>query len=327
MYTFSEIKEIKQLEMLVLIRETERLIAEKAKEKKIKTPIHLGIGQEAIAVGIAQNLRKTDYIYGNHRSHSHYLASGGSLFELFSEILGKSTGCSAGKGGSMHITSPKNGFVGSMPIVAGTIPIAVGSALAIKTDGRSDIAVSYFGDGATEEGVFHESLNIASSLSLPILFVCENNFFSSHLHLSERQPDMSLKRFAIANNIECSQVDGNILEEIEQESKKLISRIRKVGSPAFIEALTYRHFGHVGFEIDEEIGLNRKLDLEKWALRDPVKHTIFKSIDSNLLDQQQVDEIKKSISIFVEECWVKALKSPFPKDGELLSNVYYGKIS
>ena len=327
MYNFSKIKIIKQLEMLFLIRETELLIAKKAKEKIIKTPIHLAIGQEAIAVGINQNLRKTDYIYGNHRSHSHYLASGGSLYELFSEIMGKSTGCSAGKGGSMHITSLKNGFVGSMPIVAGTVPIAVGSALALKTNGRDDIAVSYFGDGATEEGVFHESLNIASSLSLPILFVCENNLFSSHLHLSERQPDISLKRFAVANNIVHTQVDGNIVEDIEQESKELISRIRKLRAPAFIEALTYRQVGHVGFEIDEEIGLNRKVDLQKWALKDPIKYTTSKLIESNLLSQVQVEEKMKLISTFVIQCWDEALKSPFPKDGDLLSNVYFEEIS
>jgi pyruvate dehydrogenase E1 component alpha subunit len=132
MYNFSKIPEIRQLQLMILIRKAELLLAEKASQGDFKTPIHLGVGQEAIAVGISENLRKTDFIFGNHRSHAHYLAVGGSLFELFAEILGKKTGCSGGKGGSMHIASPQNGFIGSMPIVGGTIPLALGAALTAR---------------------------------------------------------------------------------------------------------------------------------------------------------------------------------------------------
>lgn len=323
MYNFSNITEVRQLQLMVLIRKTELLLAEKASNNEFKTPIHLGIGQEAIAVGISENLKKTDFIFGNHRSHAHYLAIGGSLFELFSEILGKKSGCSGGKGGSMHITSPENGFIGSMPIVGGTIPIALGAALTARNQGMEKIAVTYFGDGAVEEGVFHESLNIASIMELPILFVCENNLFSSHLHISERQPDQNISRFAQANLINSIQVDGNNISEVQNETAKLITNIRTTGKPGFVEAFTYRLYGHVGFDQDINVGLNRKTDLIAWNDKDPIRSFKLGLIQSKTMSESQFLEIESDVGEFVNSNWTLATKEEYPKINELTKNVYF----
>ena len=181
---------IEKFKMLLLIRKVELSIGLESKANSFKTPVHLAIGQEAIAVGISEFLKTSDFVFGNHRSHAHYLALGGSPQELISEILGKKDGCSAGRGGSMHIKAPDKGFMGSMPIVAGTISLAVGAGLQISKS-SDQISVSYFGDGATEEGVFHESLNFASKFGVPTLFVCENNFYSVYTPLNERNQEFS----------------------------------------------------------------------------------------------------------------------------------------
>ena len=323
MYHHNADLDIKNLELLLLIRKVELLLAEKASKRLFNTPIHLGIGQEAVAVGVSNNLRKSDYIFGNHRSHAHYLAAGGSVFELFAEVLGKAAGCSGGKGGSMHITSPDNGFIGSMPIVAGTIPIALGAALTSKLLKGNSVSVSYFGDGAAEEGVFHETLNLASIMELPILFICENNLFSSHLHISERQPSHEISRFAQANKISYLSVDGNNLNEIQRESSRMISEIRETGKPGFIEAFTYRSYGHVGFEIDEQIGLNRKKDLEEWSNRDPIKNFSDELLLKKIISSATLIEIKKEINLFVQNEWEKAMNADFPNHKQLVSNVYF----
>lgn len=308
---------------MVLIREAELRIGSEFRNKTFQTPIHLAVGQEAISVGIANNLFKTDAVFGNHRSHGHYLALDGSLKELFSEILGKTNGCSGGKGGSMHIKSPENGLIGTMPIVASTIPIAVGAALAIKRRDSTSVSVAFFGDGATEEGVFHESLNLASILELPILFVCENNQFSSHLHISERQNSNETVRFAIANNITHKVVDGNSLEEVQQASEELLRIARGHRKPVYLEAKTYRLYGHVGGEIDETIGLNRELDLKAWSLRDPLKLLKEKLLRSDRISIGSIESIEDSIRKLVDETWQEALLESYPLDTSLLDGVYY----
>ena len=206
---FSPDKLLFFLKSLKTIRFAEVLIADKRQAGLIGGPVHLGVGQEAIPVGVSNYLTSSDRVFGAHRSHSHILALGSSIHKLFAEILGKDTGFSRGMGGSMHLWDKPNGFYGSVPIVSGTVSIAVGAALAAKLQKTSDIAVAYFGDGAIEEGVVHESLNLAKILNLPILFVVENNLFASHMHISLRQPTTSVSRFAEANSIPFSIVDGN----------------------------------------------------------------------------------------------------------------------
>lgn len=310
---------------ILFIRELEMFIGRKSKEGAFQTPIHLGIGQEAIAVGVSNFLNADDCVYGNHRSHAHYLALGGSPKALLAEILGRVSGCSGGKGGSMHITSREHGFMGSMPIVAGTIPIALGSSLALKRSTKHGIAVSYFGDGASEEGVFHESLNFAAIFNLPILFVCENNLFSSHMHIDQRQIDRKISRFALPQGIKTVEVDGNNLLEVLSTAREAIEYIRRERKPAMIEAFTYRHFSHVGFDEDLEVGLNRRDDLPRWKFRDPVsilRTEISSRITSGIIDW---DGILSLTQQKVNELWNEAMADPFPESESLLQQVYWGR--
>lgn len=306
---------------MMLIRAAEMKIAEESRKLSFKTPIHLTIGQEAMAVGVATSLRKTDTIFGNHRSHGHYLASGGDLKSLFSEILGNEDGCSGGRGGSMHITSRSTGFIGALPIVGGTIPIALGAALAHKTCNSENIAIVFFGDGAVEEGVFHEALNLASVMSLPVLFICENNLFSSHLHISERQPATRISRFAEANRIYSSEVDGNDVRRVEDLARKLISDMRHDRKPALIEGLTYRLYGHVGSEIDELVGLNRKRDLAFWKSRDPIERELRRLLHERKIDEKGFCDIRDLVEKFVLDSWESAISGQKPHGLSLLQNV------
>ena len=205
-----DIKILKKiLNLMLTIRKAEQQLALAKKNGLIGGPVHLGVGQEAIAVGISQNLKKTDRVFGNHRSHSHLLALNPDFYKLFAEVLGKETGFSKGMGGSMHLIDQSNGFYGSTPIVAGTVPLAVGAAIASKMQNLKDIGVSYIGDGAVEEGVVHECFNLAKVLKAPVLFVIENNLFASHIHISLRQPSETVSRFAEANHIPHQLLDGN----------------------------------------------------------------------------------------------------------------------
>ena len=286
-------------------------------------PVHLGAGQEAIAVGISENLRKTDRIFGAHRSHAHLLSLGSDVRMLFAEILGRATGHSKGMGGSMHLRDSKNGFMGSVPIVSGTISLAVGSALASMMQNKKDVAVSYFGDGAVEEGVFRESLNLAKILKCPVLFVCENNLFSSHMHISKRQPFVSTARFALANDLPYKIVDGNNIIDCLETSKELIEYSRENNEPTFLEAITFRKFGHVDWREDIDVGINRsKRDLDLWKKRDPIKRMLEGLFNGNIIDQNQYDLISEDINRYVNECWIKAKNDPYPDIENAYEYVY-----
>jgi pyruvate dehydrogenase E1 component alpha subunit len=275
---------------------------------------------------VCAHLTQRDYLTSTHRGHGHCIAKGVDTSGMMAEIYGKVSGSCRGKGGSMHITSPSNGFIGSMPIVGGTIPIALGAALTCRNQGSGNIAISYFGDGAVEEGVFHEALNLASIMSLPILFVCENNLFSSHLHISERQPSSNILRFAHANKIEGLTIDGNNIIEVSQQSSRLISEMRLTQQPRFIEALTYRFYGHVGHETDKNVGLNRKKDLKIWKQKDPVILLVNSLITNKEITENEVSKIERTVTDFVNKKWSEAEESAYPDQMQLLKNVYFEAI-
>lgn len=313
---------LQMLRMMLLIRAIEEQIAEMVNTKEARCPCHLAIGQEAIPVGIAQHLRKSDRIFGAHRSHGHYLAVDGDPGQLLAEVLGRESGCSKGMGGSMHLISLQNGFFGSVPIVGATIPIATGAAFALKFENRGDIAVSYFGDGATEEGVFHESLNLAAVKNLPILFVCENNLYSSHLDIAQRQPSDSCARFAEAHRIDYRLVDGNDAVAVSNASKELISQMRNNSRPGFIEAVTYRHRGHVGPDANIDVGLRRKQeDVDAWIKRDPIERLKLALIDAGNLSTAEFKNIQTSIYADVNELAEAARSAPYPAREALLDRV------
>ena len=315
-------KLIEQLRDMVLIRVAEEKIGDMVTAGSIRCPAHLGIGQEAVAVGIAEHLRKTDRAFGAHRSHSHYFALGGSLDAIFAEVLGKATGCSKGMGGSMHLYDKANGFYGSVPIVSGTVPLAVGAGLAAKLDNTGDIAVAFLGDGAAEEGALHESLNLASVFAWPVLFVVENNFFSSHLHISLRQPAESIARFAEAHCIEFEIVDGNDVVAVSRASKHLIDRARAGLGPGFLEAVTYRWRGHVGPREDVDVGVNRLVDLASWKQRDPVRRLAEALQAQGEMKPGNLDLIVDQTRADVEAAWARAEAAPFPPDHQLLGCVF-----
>ena len=309
--------------MMLKIRFIENKLAQMRKEGFIGGPVHLGAGQEAIAVGVSKYLRKTDRIFSGHRSHAHLLAMGSDPRKLFAEVLGKRTGFTKGMGGSMHLWDQPNGFYGSVPIVAGTVSLAVGAGLASKMQNTGDIAVAYFGDGAVEEGVTQESLNLARQLRVPVLFICENNLFSSHMHISQRQPLQSVARFATANDIESEIVDGNNLLQVRNVARKLINTARSKNLPVFIEALTYRHYGHVDWREDIDVGVNRSsADLKLWKTRDPIIRLESALFDAGLLTNSELDQIKLEINNQIDHDWELAVKDPEPNSTSLLSDVY-----
>jgi TPP-dependent pyruvate/acetoin dehydrogenase alpha subunit len=319
----SKVDQVRTLSMLLKIRIVENKLADMRKSGLIGGPVHLGAGQEAIAVGISMHLRKSDRVFSGHRSHAHLLALGTEPRKLFAEVLGKQSGLTKGMGGSMHLWDGPNGFYGSVPIVAGTVPLAVGAALASKLQGKGDISVAYFGDGAIEEGVVHESLNLARQLQVPVLFVCENNLFSSHMHISQRQPLTSVARFALANDIQCEVIDGNNIVSVEESAKKLIQIARTDSLPVFIEAFTYRHYGHVDWREDIDVGVNRSSeDLMLWKSRDPIGRLETAILSDRLLDKNELEQIKLQISNQIDTDWDLAIQDPQAESSSLLSDVY-----
>jgi len=313
-----------QLRMMLVIRRVEEKIGDGVTAEEVVCPCHLGIGQEAIAVGISSHVRSSDRVFGTHRSHSHFLALGCDVYSLLAEVLGKYDGCSRGMGGSMHLHGVENGFIGSVPIVGGTVPLAVGAALAAKKDGKGDVAVAYFGDGAAEEGVLHESLNLAAVLKLPILFVCENNLFSSHLHISARQPADRVGRFAEAHRIPVETIDGNDAVAVSAASERMISRMRRGEGSGFLEAVTYRWRGHVGPSEDIDVGVNRSADLALWKARDPVRRMFDALKSAGNMDDLELERMNQSVVAEVTEAWQRAAGAAFPDGSTLMDLVYAG---
>ena len=311
------------LTSMLLIRKTEDQLAFGKKNSLIGGPVHLGVGQEAIAVGVSQNLKKTDRIFGGHRSHSHLLALNPNFYKLFAEVLGKETGFSKGMGGSMHLYDQPNGFYGSVPIVAGTVPLAVGAAMAAKLQKTDDIAVAYIGDGAVEEGVVHESFNLAKTQKAPILFVVENNLFASHMHIATRQPSDMISRFAIANDIPHKLIDGNDVVAVTKASKELIDDIREGKGPALIELVTYRWYGHVDWRIDVDVGVERSLDdIKNWRARDPILRLSKSMIKEKILTLNQEINLNNKIDKEIQIAWDKAMNDPYPSLDATLKYVY-----
>ena len=291
----------------------------------IKTPAHLCVGQEAVAVGLCSQLKSSDYIYGNHRSHGHYLAKGGDLTKMISEIYCRETGCAKGRGGSMHLIDVSVGVMGIVPIVGGTISLATGTALASKVRNDGNVTVSFFGDGATGEGVLYESLNFAALNKLPIIYVCENNLYSTHLPLDEIRADIDIYKSAIPFGVKSHQIDGNDVKKVYEISNKLIEACRRGDGPFFIEFLTYRTRGHVG--PDDNIqgthtDIRSENEIKKWKNKNPIKLLEQELFSNNILNKNLKEEILKNINKEIEDATNFALKSNFPNPNELMNYVF-----
>jgi acetoin:2,6-dichlorophenolindophenol oxidoreductase subunit alpha len=299
------------LRSMLTIRKVEETIADLTLAGEAACPCHLGIGQEACAVGISAALRNADRVFGAHRSHSHFLALGGTPRSILLEVLGKYEGASHGMGGSMHLIGENFGFFGSVPIVAGTIPLALGAGLAAKMDRKGDVAVSYFGDGASEEGTLHESLNFAAQFNVPVLFVCENNLYSSHLDIAQRQPSDSIARFADAHRIENRILDGNDVLAIASAAHSIVSGMRANPRPGFLELVTYRWRGHVGADENIDVGVRRSAEeLAMWKKRDPISR-LAAGIDWQAT-RTSLDEIESSVENEITEALDYARRADYP---------------
>jgi acetoin:2,6-dichlorophenolindophenol oxidoreductase subunit alpha len=307
--------------LMTLIREAEDGIAERVESGEIKCPAHLCVGQEGIAVGVCSALTKDDYVFGAHRSHGHYLAKGGDLRQMMAEIYGRTTGCAKGRGGSMHLVAPEVGILGTVPIVAATIPIAVGAGLASKLRNETRVSVTFFGDGAVEEGVFHESMNLAATLKAPVIFICENNLYSSHLHILERRVKDNIIDSAAAHGMPGEVLDGNDIVAVYAAVSKAVERARKGLGPTFFELRTYRWRGHVGASYDLDVGVQRKDELQDWKKKDPIA-----SLAAMLLEQgktpKELEDVRVTARSQVEAAIAFAKQSPFPKPEDLADFVY-----
>lgn len=311
------------LQAMLRIRTAEQMLAVKRSQGLIGGPVHLGVGQEAIAVGVSDSLIPTDAVFGAHRSHSHLLALGSPVHRLFAEVLGRETGASRGMGGSMHLWDQSVGFFGSVPIVAGTVPLAVGAGLAAHMRRTGDISVAYLGDGAVEEGIVHESMNLASVTNARVLFVVENNLFASHMHISQRQSSPFTARFGQANGMPFEVVDGNDVAAVASSAARLIEKIRNDEGPAFLEAVTYRWYGHVDWREDIDVGVNRsEEDLRSWRQRDPVRRLEEAMTASGFWSEGDGIELRARLANEAESAWDQAMNDPFPGENALLDCVY-----
>ena len=284
----------KLFESMLRIRLVEESIANKYSEQKMRCPTHLSIGQEAIAVGVCANLTSQDQVLSTHRAHAHYLAKGGCLNSMMAEIYGKASGCSKGMGGLMHLIDTSVGFMGSTAIVGNTIPVAVGLALEKKLTRKKSIACVFFGDGATEEGAFYESVNFAIIHSLPILFICENNLYSVYSGLEVRQPvDRKIYKMVRAMGISAQHGNGNDVEEVARKVKHAKTMILKSGGPQFLEFDTYRWREHCGPNFDNNIGYREESEFLKWKKKDPLNN--FYSENSQKYIDRKIDTISQEI--------------------------------
>ena len=307
---------------MLRIRMFEEKLVELYPAQEIQCPVHLCIGQEAIAAGVCQTLKTDDYMVSNHRGHGHGLAKGASMKALMAEFYGRTTGCSKGKGGSMHIIDTAHGVLGTSAIVGGGIPMAVGTALASRIKGDGRVSVVFFGDGAFDEGVFYESFNFALLKKLPVVFVCENNFYATNSPQSSRQGSCEIARTASAYGAPGICLDGNNVIEVYKAAVEAVKHARTGNGPSLIEATTYRWKGHVGPDVDYEKGARSKEELLYWMKRCPVKNFEKALREGNIITEEELDVIPQAILKELEEALSFALKSPLPEASALYEDLY-----
>jgi len=310
---------------MLKIRNFEEKIASLYPAQEMRTPIHLYTGQEAIAAGVCANLRKDDYVFSTHRNHGHYIAKLADIKYLMAEVYGKVTGCSKGKGGSMHVVAAEYGIPGTSAIVAGGIALAVGTALASKMRKDDKISVTFFGDGATDEGTFQESVNFASLKKLPVIFICENNFYATNSHISVRQPDDDIAKRVTGYGVPASQVDGNDVISVYKAAKDAVQRARGGFGPTLIECRTYRWRGHVGPECDYSKGCRPKEELETWMGKCPLETFKACLMKENVVTDSDISKMTTEINAEIENAVQFAKESPYPDKGDLVMDVYYDR--
>ncbi|MCL5986126.1 MAG: thiamine pyrophosphate-dependent dehydrogenase E1 component subunit alpha [Actinobacteria bacterium] len=311
---------VKFLKTMLTIRIFEERVIELFKAGELPGWIHSYLGEEAVAVGVCLNLTKEDYITSTHRGHGHCIAKGVNVKNMMAELYGKETGCCKGRGGSMHITDASVGILGANGIVGGGIPIATGAAFGCKYLNNGRVVVSFFGDGAANQGGFHESLNIASIWKLPVIYVCENNFYAETNPFKKQFNIENIADRSKSYNILGVMVDGMDVIDVYQKVNKVVNDTRNGGGPALVEAKTYRYDGHwVG---DPEVYRTRE-EINEWKKRDPISKLENKLTNEDILTISEIDNIRKEVSAEIEEAVEFARSSPNPLKEDVMDNVYY----
>jgi len=298
------------LRTMLRIRMIEEAIADLYPEQEMRCPVHLSIGQEAVAAGVCQGLNDGDLVLSGHRSHAHYLARGGSLERMLSELYGRATGCTGGLGGSMHLTDIAAGFMAATPIVGSSVPVAVGAAFTALLRGDMQLVVVFFGDAAMETGIVHESMNFAMVHRVPVLFCCENNFYSVYSPMGVRQPDnRPIATLASGHGVRTMSGDGNDAEEVADLADDAYRSIRAGEGPVFLELSTYRWREHCGPNYDNDIGYRSKDEFEAWRAKDPIEILAGRvEWEERGIDTETIaEEIRRAVEM--------ARMSPFPDSG------------
>lgn len=311
----NEIK-IGLLETMLMIRKVELDFVMLYKNGKLPLGAHLYEGQEAVAAGMCANLRQDDYITSTHRGHGHCIAKGLDLKRMMAEVFGKKTGCCGGKGGTMHMFDPGIGIMGTIGIVGAGMPIATGLALSSQMKGLDRVAVSFFGDGASNNGAFHESLNMASLWKLPVIYVCENNQYATSVNVRRSTPVSFIGIRGMAYNMPGVTVDGNCVDQVYEAARTAVERARAGGGPTLIECMTYRIRGH--YEGDDTLDYRTREEVDAARRRDPVEYWKRALISQGILNDEQFETLSVEIDNIVAEAEAFGLESPFPEPEDAL---------
>uniref|UniRef100_UPI0035628E52 thiamine pyrophosphate-dependent dehydrogenase E1 component subunit alpha n=1 Tax=Lutispora sp. TaxID=2828727 RepID=UPI0035628E52 len=281
--------------------------------------VHLYMGEEAVATGVCSNLNEDDYITSTHRGHGHIVAKGGDLKYMMAELFGKATGYCKGKGGSMHIADATKGILGANGIVGAGHNIAVGAGLSAKYRGTGQVCVCFFGDGSTNQGTFHESLNMASIWKLPVIFVCENNLYGISMHQSRHQAIQDVADRAVAYNMPGVVVDGNDIFAVYEAANEAINRARNGQGPTLIECKTYRHRGH--FEGDPTTYRDPE-EVREWLNKDPIHRLFEYMIENNISTEEEIQRINEEVNKEIDEAVRFAEESPYPPLESAVEDIY-----
>jgi pyruvate dehydrogenase E1 component alpha subunit len=313
---------IEMLYAMLRIRRIQERIESHYLQDEMKTPVHLCIGQEAVAVGICAALNTDDYISSNHRSHGHYLAKGGDLKALIAELHCKKDGCSKGYGGSMHLVDTSVGHLGSSSIVGGGIPIGTGLALASKMDDGKRVSAVFFGDGAADEGVLYESINFAMLKALPAIYVLENNHWAVCSHISARKAGDNIFHQASPDLLMTRKIDGNDILTVYQTALEAVERARRGLGPSFIECETYRMLGHAGCESQDPEGYRDRAEVEAWKKKCPVDNFRNMLLAEAALTAADIVAADKKIKTEIDDAFDFAKNSPLPAGKEIVNNLF-----
>ena len=315
------------LQRMMLIRRFDETVKELLQRGEMVGAAHCYIGQEAVAVGACTSLRHDDYITGNHRSHGHPIAKGGDVRKAMAELLGKSTGYCKGKGGSMHLADFSIGILGESGIVASALPVAVGAAMGSRMQGHDRVVVSFFGDGASNQGACHEAMNLAAIWKLPVIFLCENNQYAVTTHFNDVVAVKNISDRAAAYNMPGILVDGQDVMSVHEATSEAVSRARTGDGPSLIEARTYRYEAHSeGLERILRDPYRTEKELALWKQRDPIEIHKQILIADGTSNEKEIEDIQTQVVEAINGALQFARESPYPEPEDLLSDMYANPI-